>query len=151
MNTINEKIAELETQLAALKAEVNKPSEEWPNYGDVYYLVGQIENFIWSNNEADRDWKKRGLIFRTREEAERFDKRRILIASIREFAGHYKPVWDGETRNHTITYLHNEKLWVVNGWSNNDHLPICGYFKDKETAQACIEKFKDELHILREV
>lgn len=48
--------------------------EEWPKIGETYYLANPMASdwfdpITWGNDSVDREWKKRGLIHRTKEEA----------------------------------------------------------------------------------
>lgn len=148
MNTA-EKIEALQKQIDELKASL--VNGEWPKMGDEYWFLdcGDIRRSWWDNDDLDRKRKQRGNIYRTEEEAKRADDRRILIAEIREFAGHYKPVWDC-TFEYTISFNVRNKKCGADGLLLN-FMPICGYFKDEATARAAIETFKDRLHLLREV
>jgi len=151
MNT-EQKIEALQKQLDELRASLR--NDEWPKVDDDYYILmpnGRIDGYQWENDGTDLKYKQRGIIYRTEEEAKRADDRRILIAEIREFAEHYKPVWDGETINYFIEYGVTDDTWCEGSSTYYDHLPLYGYFKDEATAQAAIEKFKDRLHLLREV
>ncbi|MBO6542333.1 MAG: hypothetical protein JJ965_04195 [Alphaproteobacteria bacterium] len=82
MEEVERLLAELQADVEALKTE---PSDAWPKVGDFVYVVlsnGKIMEAVWMGTEDDNLVLKRGLIFRTRKEAEAEDKRSIALAGI---------------------------------------------------------------------
>jgi hypothetical protein len=165
--TTEQKIEARQKQIDELKASLK--NDAWPKVDDDYYVLmpnGRIDGYQWDNDGTDLEYKKRGNIYRTEEETKRADDRRILIAEIREFAGYYKPVWDEtieqmaardaargspDEGNFAITYSVERKRWEAIKVTTFDSIPLCGYFGDRFKALDAIEKFKDRLHLLREV
>lgn len=92
---------------------------------------------------------QRGLAFKTREEAEQFDKERILIKKLKDWAkkynGGWKPDWgDFSKYNHAVTYDYCEKFYVKS-YSCVNFLSKLPYFKSEEIAEQFIEEFGDEI------
>lgn len=89
MNT--SKIEQLEAQLTALQAELNKlknleNSKNWPSDGEVYYCVtyyGKVNTVVFDDDHLDQGAKAIGNMFRTREEAEKELEARKVIAELR--------------------------------------------------------------------
>ncbi|MDU6766128.1 MAG: hypothetical protein E6446_01905 [Gemella haemolysans] len=91
----------------------------------------------------------RGLAFKTKEEAEQFDKERILINRAKDWAKKYnegwKPDWgDFSKYNHAVTYDYCEKFYVKS-YSCVNFLSKLPYFKTQELAEQFIEEFGDEI------
>lgn len=92
----------------------------------------------------------RGLAFETREEAERYDKERILLFKLHKWAeehnGGWTPNWkDFKEEKYTIVYDHDyEKFYVYLNFYYGDlsKLPL---FKTEEIAEQFIEEFGEEI------
>lgn len=120
--------------------------------GNYYYVdeLGGINLVSDSFIESDYDeLYKRGLVFKTREEAEQFDKERILINRAKDWAKKYNdgwtPNWDESGGKYSIEYdnslgnLEFNSYYVLNLFSK---LP---YFKSEKIAEQFIEEFGDEI------
>lgn len=151
MDWIKTKFIELQDEkgLAPVKApyEVKVPEdiEDYyilDGYGKVYSLEGFSTNYTRCQYE-------RGLAFKTIEEAEKYDKERILLFKLHKWAeehnGGWIPNWKGSDDKFSIYYICNSKSFsVCNDWDCNSfsRLP---YFKSKELAQQFIEEFGEEI------
>ena len=135
-------------------APVKTPYEvEVPEDIENYYYVDEIGSVnLLSDSFVESDYDelyKRGLAFKTKEEAEQFDKERILINRAKDWAKKYnegwKPDWgDFSKYNHAVTYDYHEKFYVKSYCFVNfiSKLP---YFKSEEIAKQFIEEFGDEI------
>lgn len=114
LDWIKTKLVDLQEEkgLAPVKTscEVEVP-EDIENY---YYVdeIGSVNLLSDSFVESDYDeLYKRGLAFETREEAEQFDKERILINKMKDWAkkynGGWTPDWKGSDDKFSIYYFHN--------------------------------------------
>lgn len=109
----------------------------------------------------DYDYKRknniyiRGLAFKTREEAEQFDKERILINKLKNWAkeqqGDWTPNWnDDDETIHEVQidrfpmYACDSPL-VINEVEEVRSVSIFPYFCTYETARKFIEEFGDEI------
>lgn len=125
-------------QIQAELEELNKPS---------FYV-------LWSSGEfeyqcyPDPRYIKQGNVFPSREAAERERDRRALIKELRDRAGGYKPVWDGETTNYCLSHNY-EDGWFWDFFNGNDLCPRSGYFK--APIKGLIEEFGDRLNLLRDL
>lgn len=153
-------VKRLEEQIKALKLkleeerflpyvpyEVNVPD----NLEDYFYIdeTGCINSLYVYDEEEQIKVFKRGLAFKTKEEAEQFDKERILINRAKDWAKKYnegwKPDWgDFSKYNHAVTYDYCEKLYVKSYCFVN-FLSKLPYFKSHEIAEQFIEEFGDEI------
>lgn len=159
---LQEEIKRLEEQITNLRIRIlenkgglipYKPYEvEVPEDVEDYYYVdetGLIERlWVYDINEQIEVFK-RGLAFKTIEEAKQFDKERILINKLKNWAKEHnegwKPEWgDSNKYNHTVTYDYCEKLYVKSYCFVN-FLSKLPYFKSHEIAEQFIEEFGDEI------
>ena len=91
----------------------------------------------------------RGLVFKTKEEAEQFDKERVLITKLKDWAKKYNegwtPNWDESGKKYSIEYdnssgnLEFDSYYVLNLFSK---LP---YFKSEKIAEQFIKEFGEEI------
>lgn len=120
---------------------------EVPELYGKYYLDdegGVTEIWIdamWTTNY------QRGLVFDTEEEAERYDKERILLFKIKKWAEIQNKGWKASKYN-TFYYIYhnkdNNELRVDYQCSSN-YLSKLPYFKTEEIARAFINEFGDEI------
>ena len=130
-----------------------KPYEvEVPEDIENYYYVdadGLIESLISYSDEVQKGIFKRGLAFKTKEEAEQFDKERILINRAKDWAKKYNegwtPNWNESGEKYSIEYdnslgnLEFDSYYVLNLFSK---LP---YFKSEKIAEQFIKEFGEEI------
>lgn len=149
---IEDKINSL--RIKFLESNANKKSYEMEVPEDIenYYYVdadGLIESLISYSDEVQKGIFKRGLAFKTKEEAEQFDKERILINRAKDWAKKYNegwtPNWDESGKKYSIEYdnslgnLEFDSYYVLNLFSK---LP---YFKSEKIAEQFIKEFGEEI------
>lgn len=128
---------------------------DYPTYNSTVYYVDSCKNTIdctWfdSSDDCDMNQFKNGFYFKTKAEAERSLKERILLTKLRQFAemknDGWRPNWDDriEPKYH-IFYSNNYRELSVTCASPMRHLTASPYFKSKEIAQECIDLFGDEI------
>ena len=115
-----------------------------------YYTVNRVGCIQKLNNESKfilENMYRRCLIFKTREEAEQFDKERILLFKLHQWAEEHNGGW-------TLDWKDNEPKYYVAydyygfsiRWSylcnNFIKLP---YFKSREIAEQFIDEFGEEI------
>ena len=112
-------------------------------YGEVYSLEEFSTNYALCHYE-------RGLTFKTVEEAEQYDKERILLFKLHKWAeehnGEWTPNWkDCNEEKYTIVYDHDcERFFVYLNFYYGDlsKLPL---LKTEEIAEQFIKEFGDEI------
>ncbi len=157
---LEQEVKRLEEQIKDLKVKLEE--ERWLPYVPYEVEVPEdIDDYVYINNigniydlntftivEFEKIYK-RGLAFKTKEEAEQFDKKRILINKFKDWAKKYNegwtPNWKESEDKFYIDYHHGSRCFQVkNAWHVNafHKLP---YFKTEEIAELFIKEFGDEI------
>lgn len=153
---LQEEVKRLEEQIKDLKIKLEEKAEKKPYEVKVpedienYYYVDEIGSVnLLSDSFVESDYDelyKRGLAFKTREEAEQFDKERILIKKLKDWAkkynGGWEPNWnDFDELKCTIMYDNNHKKFETYDtyfYRDFTKLPV---FKSEEIAEQIIKEF----------
>ena len=153
-------VKRLEEQIKDLKIKLEEKAEkkpyevEVPEDIDHYYYVDELGK-VHSIGEKINYYEfekvyQRGLAFKTKEEAEQFDKERILINRAKDWAKKYnegwKPNWEESGDKFYIDYHYGSRCFQVkDAWHANafHKLP---YFKSEEIVQQFIEEFVEEIN-----
>ena len=154
---LEQEIINLKLKFAESKAE-NKPYEvEVPEDIDHYYYVdelGEVHSIGEKINYYDFEKVyQRGLAFETREEAEQFDKERILIKKLKDWAKEYQrdwtPNWDDvdEMKYYAGINIRNDidryiSIYNAIACKELTNLPV---LKSEEIGQQFIEEFGEEI------
>ena len=150
---IEDKINSL--RIKFLESEANKKLYEVKVPEDIenYYYIdetGLINELIAYDEDKQKEVFKRGLAFKTREEAEKFDKERILINKLKDWTKKYNdgwtPNWD-ETFEAKYCVEYNNYLgeFITDYYSGIFTFSKLPYFKSKEIAEQFLEEFEDEI------
>lgn len=158
---LEEQLTEVRIELLERKAEPipYKPYEvEVPeDIGDYYNpdefgVVDRLEDFSTSYR---KNCYKRGLAFKTREEAEQFDKKRILINKMEDWAkehqGDWTPNWNDDDETIHEVQIDRFPMYgcdsplVINEVEEVRSVSIFPYFYTYETARKFIEEFGGEI------
>mgnify|MGYP000909247669 CR=1 FL=1 len=156
---LRQKIELLEQQIKDLKVKLEEKAEKKPYEVEVptdiylYYTVndcGEIRPLsVYTFQDRDELYK-RGLTFKTEEEARQYDKKRILLFKLHKWAeehnGGWTPDWSNfnETK-HYITCKKEVGEFDMNFCRTFRHLIKLPYFKSEELAEQFIEEFGDEI------
>lgn len=150
---LEEQITNLKIKILESKAEKKAYEVEVPEDVEDYYYVdetGLIER-LWAYDINEQiEVFKRGLAFKTKEEAEQFDKERIIINKLKDWAKKYNEGWtvnweESEDKFY-IDYHHGSKCFQVkNAWHANAYHKL-PYFKSAEIAYQFIEEFVEEIN-----
>ena len=153
---LEEQITELRFKILESKGGLipYKPYEvEVPEDVDGYVYINNVGNIYNLNtftiSECEKIYK-RGLAFKTKEEAEQFDEERVLLFKLHKWAeehnGGWTPNWrDFDEYKYSVSLDCDEyKLFVKSCWYENafSKLP---YFKSEEIAEQFIEEFEKEI------
>lgn len=161
---LEQKVKRLEEQITNLRIKIleskgelipYKPYEvEVPEDIENYYYVDEIGSVnLLSDSFVESDYDelyKRGLAFKTKEEAEQFDKERILINRAKDWAKKYNEGWtpnweDIKEEKWSVMYDDkNKELETYVNYKKQDFLKL-PYFKSEEIAREFIKEFGDEI------
>lgn len=159
MKTIEQRIEDMEAQLAQLKAEAKASADEWPKNGDIHWYVDASGCISWAgfNSESISDAAAlaTGNIYRTKEEAEREVERRKLLTQLRKMAkaswggGNADWSWSGQYK-WELFYVHRDKEWSAIDLGQSQTQGAI-YFATGRDAEAAIETIgADRLMLLLE-
>lgn len=157
---LEQEVKRLEEQIKDLKIKLEEKAEKKPYEVKVpedidrYYYVDELGDInLVGDTFHKTDYEgvyQRGLAFKTREEAEQFDKERILINKFKDWAKKYNegwtPNWEESDDKFYIDYHHGSKCFQVkNAWHANafHKLP---YFKSAEITYQFIEELVEEIN-----
>ncbi len=157
---LQEEIKRLEEQLTELRFKISKSKVDDKPYKvevpeDIgnYYFVSECGAItLLKDVFFSVDYEKvylRGLAFKTKEEAEQFDKERIIINKLKDWAKKYNEGWtphENNTVKFYIIYRNSDKTLDVNWCSGIRNFFKLPYFKSKRLAQQFIEAFGDEIN-----
>lgn len=122
-----------------------------------------IENYYYVSESGDIDLVEdvfhdidyeglylRGLAFKTREEAEQFDKERILLFKMHKWAeehnGGWTPNWnDFKEKQYYVVYDFEDKKFYIRYEHYSKTFTKLPYFKSGEIAEQFIEEFGEEI------
>ena len=138
-----------------LESEANKKLYEVKVPDDIenYYYIdetGLINELIVYDEDLQKEVFKRGLAFKTREEAEKFDKERILINKLKDWAkkhqGDWTPNWDDLDEEKRSVIYDNEfkKFEIFKNYSYQEIIKL-PYFKSEKITEQFIKEFGDEI------
>ena len=158
---LEQKLRRLEEQLTEVRIEllerkVNKTSYEVEVPEDIgdYYFVSELgvitllkDVFFSAGYEKVY---QRGSAFKTKEEAEQYDRERILLFKLHKWAEEHNEGWtpdweDGDEIKYFIIYDNRYETLKVDYYSRIKPFSKLPYFKSQEIAEQFIEEFGDEI------
>lgn len=135
------------------KAEKKPYEVEVPDDIDDYYYTdeyGKVDYLEGYNSSYEKNKYIRGLAFKTEEEAEKYDKERILLFKLHKWAEEHNGGWkpnlhDEYEKKYFIIYHVQDKIFeIFHTWYYNYFIKL-PYFKSVEIAEQFIEEFGDEI------
>ena len=153
---MKEKITELRFKILESKGGLipYKPYEvEVPEDIDDYYYINNIGNICDLNTFTIVEYEKiykRGLAFKSKEEAEQYDKERILLFKLHKWAEEHNEGWtpnweDIKEEKWSVMYDDkNKELETYVNYKKQDFLKL-PYFKLEKIAKQFIEEFGEEI------
>lgn len=155
---LEEQLTEVRIELLESKAEKKPYKVEVPeDIGDYYNpdefgVIDHLEEFSTAYGE---NCYKRGLAFKTTEEAEQYDKERILLFKIHKWAEEHNKGWipDWNDDDETIYEVQIDRFpmygcdspLVINEVEEVRSVSIFPYFYSHETAREFIDEFRGEI------
>lgn len=127
---------------------------ELPEDRKAFYYIdsadGEISTTVYYTNDIDCKFLfEHGYFFESEEEAKQHLKERKLLFKLHQWAkinnDGWEPDWEDTEYKYYIYYNHDEEEFRI-GWSTiTDNFKKLPYFKTREIAQECIDKFVDEI------
>ena len=152
-------VKRLEEQIKDLKIKLEEKAEKKPYEVEVpedignYYFVSECGAIILLKDVFfSVDYEKvylRGLAFKTKEEAEQYDKERIIINKLKNWAKEHQRDWtpnwnDLDEEKKECNNNKYEKLKTFKKYRYQEIIKL-PYFKSEEIAQQFIEEFGEEI------
>lgn len=153
LKRIEQVVTELRNKLLESKVDKKPYEVKVPDDIDDYvYIVGSgdIYDADELSNGALEDVYNRGLAFKSKEEAEQFDKERILLFKLHKWAeehnGEWTPNWNDYKEEKWTVMYHNEceEFEIYENYRYREFLKL-PYFKLEEIAELFIKEFGDEI------
>lgn len=156
---LEQEVKRLEEQIKDLKVKLEEKAERQPyevkvpeDIENYYYVdeLGEVHSIGEKINYYDFEKVyQRGLAFKTREEAEQFDKERILINRAKDWAKKYNegwtPNWEGNGVKWHVVYETDRNILKINWCVCCRQFTKLPYFKSEEIAELFIKEFGDEI------
>lgn len=157
---LEQEVKRLEEQIKDLKVKLEEKAERQPyevkvseDIENYYYVdeLGEVHSIGEKINYYDFEKVyQRGLAFKTREEAEQFDKERILINRAKDWAKKYNEDWtpnwkDGEERKYFIEYDEHFESLYYEFYCTTKFISRLPYFISEGLAEQFIEEFGEEI------
>ena len=162
---LEQEVKRLEEQIKDLKIKLEEKAKKKPYEAEVpedidrYYYVDELGDInLVGDTFHETDYEGlylRGLAFKTKEEAEQFDKERILINKFKDWVKKYNEGWtpdwnDDDERIYEVQidrfpmYGCDSPL-VINEVEEVRSVSIFPYFYSYETARKFIDEFRGEI------
>lgn len=156
---LRQEIEQLEEQIKDLKIKLEEKAEkkayevEYPKDLKDYYYVDELGGIYLVGiylEEAQKEFYKRGLAFKTRAEAEQFDKERILIKKLKDWAKKHQGDWtsnwkDEDEIKYFIIYDNRYETLKVDNYATIKEFFKLPYFKSQKITQQFIKEFGEEI------
>ena len=157
---LEQEVKRLEEQIKDLKVKLEEKAEKKPyevevpeDIGDYYFVseLGAITLLkdVFFSAGYEKVYQ-RGLAFKTEEEAEKYDKERILLFKLHKWAEEHNEGWtpnwyDYKEEKWTVMY-HNEceEFEIYENYRYREFLKL-PYFESEEIAELFIKEFGDEI------
>ena len=158
---LEQEVKRLEEQIKDLKVKLEEKAEKKPYEVEVpedledYFYVDETGIIYKLSVYVEAEQIKilnRGLAFKTVEEAQQYDKERILLFKLHKWAemknGDWEPEWSDINENkYYIYYDHSmgsERLRIDLCWISEKFSKL-PYFKTIEIARECVDLFGNEI------
>ena len=152
---IKTKLVDLQEERGLAPVKTSYEVEVPEDIDDYYYTneYGKVDYLEGYNTSYEKNKYIRGLAFKTEEEAEKYDKERILLFKMHKWAeehnGGWTPNWkDTDEEKYTVRYDYSDnQLETFYSYSYKEFSKL-PYFISDDTAQQFIEEFGD---VIKEV
>ena len=151
---LEEQLTEVRIELLERKADKKTYEVEVPeDIGDYYFVselgaITLLKDVFFS--AAYEKVYQRGLAFKTKEEAEQFDKERILIKKLKDWGKKYNDGWtpswnETSEAKYCVEYNNYPEEFIVDYYSGIVTFSKLPYFKSREIAEQFMKEFGEEI------
>lgn len=157
---LEQEVKRLEEQITNLRIKIleskanKKPYEvEVPEDIEEYVTLDEYGNwckmFIYDEDEKNKIFR-RGLTFKTIEEAEKYRNERMLLFKLHKWAEEHNEGWTVDFENfyeyrYCVKYDYKDERFYVESYKYGTPFNKLPYLKSYELAQQFIEEFGDEI------
>ena len=151
---IEDQINSLRIKFLESKADKKPYEVEVPEDIENYYYVSESGDIdlvedVFFNIDYEGLYQ-RGLAFKTKKEAEQYDKERILIFKMNKWAEEHNEGWipnwkDEDEIKYFIIYDNRYETLKVDNYATIEEFCKIPYFKSQKIAEQFIEEFGDEI------
>lgn len=156
---LEQQIKELENKTQELQKELEfemqKTEIEYPplKIREMYWFIddeGLVFRTRWDEDRFDKRRCKIGNVFSTEEKAEKELKKLFLLTRFRMFRDRCNRGWEPDFKDvsqdkHSIQFNYNFGTFTIFNSGHIDGFRLLGYFKEREDAERAIELFGDEI------
>ena len=138
-----------------LELEMQKTEIEYPSFKmrEMYWFIndeGLVFRTRWDEDRFDKRRCKIGNVFSTEEKAEKELKKLFLLTRFRLFRDKCNGDWEPDFKDvsqdkHSIQFNYNFGTFTIFNSGHIDGFRLLGYFKEREDAERAIELFGDEI------
>ena len=150
---LEEQITKLRFKILESKADKKPYEVEVPEDLEEYYMLEEGGDVLKAYTYSEK-WRRetfiRGLAFKTKEEAERYDKERILLFKLHKWAeehnGEWTPNWNDYKEEKWTVMYHSEceEFEIYENYRYREFLKL-PYFESEEIAELFIKEFGEEI------
>lgn len=147
---LEEQITELRIKILESKADKKPYEVEFPEGFEKYYILDEVGRLSVYTEKGKAEMYIRGLTFKTKEEAKKYDKERILLFKMHKWAeehnGGWTPNWDDYNEEKWTVMYHNEceEFEIYENYRYREFLKL-PYFESEEIAELFIKEFGEEI------
>ena len=151
MKTLAEQVAQLEAELAKLKANMNKPTPFIPKINERYWCViseGSVAYFLYSGHKSDQDRLDFGNVYRTKHEAQKVADQRLaevrVLRKLREYEGDWVADWSNTCQKKYHPYIIHKSKTIQSAYAlSSQHAPSNLYSTEKVWNRIIAEMTED--------
>lgn len=147
-NSIVQRFEALEEKIEKKPYEVEVPDDienyYYPEIGEIYKVGSTVSSVVY------KEMYQCGLTFKTVEEAEQYDKERILLFKLHKWAEEHNGEWthnwnETSEAKYCVEYNNYTGRFLVDCYSAIFTFSKLPYFKSEKIAEQFIEEFGDEI------
>lgn len=149
---LEEQLTEVRIELLERKTDKKSHEVEVPEDLEEYYILEEGGDVLKAHTYSEK-WRRktfiRGLVFETREQAEQYDKERILLFKMHKWAEEHNedwtPSWKNKGTKYHISYEMEQGFFNIEYCVCYNPFTKLPYFKSEKIAKKFIGEFGKEI------